>query len=95
MLKLVNTFKITKIEFMDDQSEVGKSDDRSERAENVEHEAFKFMDEEENNVNVVLSFLAFHEVMESEQGSYVSVNGEGYDVSNNLDHEDPMEFSLV
>ena len=68
MLKLVNTFKITKIEFMD---------------------------EEENNVNVVLSFLAFHEVMKSEQGSYVSVDGEGYDVSNNLDHEDPMEFSLV
>ena len=62
MLKLVNAFKITKIEFMDDQCEARKSDDQSKGAENVEHdghEAFKFMDEEENNVNVVLFLFLF------------------------------------
>ena len=53
------------------------------------------MDEENNNVNVVLSFLALHEAMESEQGRYVSVDGEDCDMSNNLDSEDPIEFSSV
>ena len=48
------------------------------------------MDEENNNVNVVSSFLAFHEAMEGEQGRYVSVDGEGCDMSNNPDPEDPM-----
>ena len=38
------------------------------------------MDKEENNVNVVLSFLPIHKSMESEQGRYVFVDGEGYDV---------------
>ncbi|RVW47325.1 hypothetical protein CK203_089682 [Vitis vinifera] len=41
------------------------------------------------------SFLALHEAMKSEQGRYVSVNGEGCDMSNDLDHEDPIEFSHV
>ena len=53
------------------------------------------MDKKENNVNVVSSFLALHEVMESEQGRYVSMDGEGCDVSNNSDLKDLVEFSSV
>ena len=53
------------------------------------------MDEENNNVNVVSYFLALHKAMESEQGRYVSVDGEGCDMSNNLDPENPIEFSFV
>ena len=56
---------------------------------------FEFIDEENNNVNVVSSFLPLHKAMESEQGRYVSVDGKGCDMSNNLDLEDPMEFSPV
>ena len=68
------------------------------RAEDIQHDGdrvFEFIDEENNNVNVVLSFLAPYEAMESEQGRYVSVDGEGCDMSNNLDSEDPIEFSSV
>ncbi|RVW84511.1 Serine/threonine-protein phosphatase 7 long form-like [Vitis vinifera] len=36
-----------------------------------------------------------HEAMEGEQGRYVSVDGEGCDMSNNPDPEDPIEFSPV
>ena len=50
------------------------------------------MDKEENNVNVVISFLPIHKSMESEQGRYVFVDGEGYDVSNNLNITDLVEF---
>ncbi|KAL6323695.1 hypothetical protein AAG906_002163 [Vitis piasezkii] len=56
-----------------------EGDDHSERAKNVQcdgHETFEFIDEENNNVNVVSSFLALHEAMESEQGRYVSVDRE-------------------
>ena len=53
------------------------------------------MDKKENNVNVVSSFLALHEAMETEQGRYVSMDGEGYDVSNNSDLKDLVEFSSV
>ena len=48
---------------------------------------FEVIDEENNNVNVVSSFLALHEAMESEQGRYVSVDGEGCDMS--------IEFSSI
>ena len=37
----------------------------------------------------VSSFLTLHQLMENEQGSYVSINVAGCDVSNNLDPEDP------
>ena len=60
-----------------------------------DHKAFEFMDKKENNVNVVSSFLALHEVMESEQGRYVSMDGKGCDVSNNSDLKDLVEFSSV
>ena len=56
---------------------------------------FEFIDEENNNVNVVSSFLALHEAMESKQGRYVSVDREGYDMSNNPDPKDPIEFSPI
>ncbi|RVW66259.1 hypothetical protein CK203_066390 [Vitis vinifera] len=56
---------------------------------------FEFIDEENNNVNVVSSFLALHEAMESEQRRYVSVDRECCDMLNNPDFEDPIEFSLV
>ena len=49
-------------------------DDQSERAKDVQHDvhnAFEFMGEEENNVNVVSIFLTIHEAMKSEQGRYV------------------------
>ncbi|RVW14224.1 hypothetical protein CK203_096931 [Vitis vinifera] len=78
------------------QSQEG--DDQSERAEDVQHDGngvFEFIDEENNNVNVVSSFLALHEAMESEQGRYVSVDREGCDMSNNTDPKDPIEFSPV
>ena len=80
------------------ECESQEGDDQSERAEDVQHdghEVFEFRDEENNNVNVVLSFLALYEAMESEQGRYVSVDGEDCDMSNNLDSEDPIEFSSV
>ena len=56
---------------------------------------FEFIDEENNNINVVSSFLPLHKAMESEQGRYVSVDWEGCDMSNNLDPENPIEFSFV
>ena len=56
---------------------------------------FEVIDEENNNVNVVSSFLALHEAMESEQGRYVSVDRECCDMSNNPDPDDPVEYSPV
>ena len=56
---------------------------------------FEFIDEENNDVNVVSSFLALHKAMKSEQGRYVSVDRKGCDMSNNLDPEDPIEFSPI
>ena len=82
----------------EEEWESQEDDDQSERTEDVQHdghEVFEFMDEENNNVNVVSSFLALYEAMESEQGIYVSVGGEGCDMSNNPDSEGPMEFSPV
>ncbi|RVW75015.1 hypothetical protein CK203_053689 [Vitis vinifera] len=55
----------------EDECESQEGDDQSERVGDVQHDGhgvFEFMDEENNNVNVVLSFLALHEAMESEQG---------------------------
>ena len=55
----------------DKECESQEDDDQSERVEDVQHdghEVFEFMDEEENNVNIVSSFLALHESMKSEQG---------------------------
>ena len=43
----------------------------------------------------VSSFLTLHQVMENEQRRYVSLDVVGFDVSNNLDPEDPEESSLV
>ncbi|KAL6313700.1 hypothetical protein AAG906_010118 [Vitis piasezkii] len=80
----------------EEECESQEGDDQSERAEDIQHDGdrvFEFIDEENNNVNVVSSFLALHEAMEGEQGRYVSVDGEGCDMSNNLDPEDPIEFS--
>ena len=51
---------------------------------------FEVIDEENNNVNVVSSFLALHEAMEGEQVRYVSVDGKGCDMSNSLDPKDPI-----
>ena len=82
----------------EEKCESQEGDDQNERVENVQHDGhgvFEFIDEENNNVNVVSSFLALHEAMESEQGRYVSVDGEGCDMSNNPDLENPMEFSPV
>ena len=56
---------------------------------------FEFIDEENNNVNVVSSFLALHDAMEGKQGRYVSVDGESCAMSNNPDPEDPIEFFPV
>ena len=50
------------------ECESQESDDQSEGVEDIQHDghgAFEFMDEENNNVNVVSSFLTLHEVMES------------------------------
>ncbi|KAL6316794.1 hypothetical protein AAG906_021094 [Vitis piasezkii] len=44
---------------------------KMKKIEDVQHDGdgvFKFIDEENNNVNVVSSFLALHEAMENEQG---------------------------
>ncbi|RVW74262.1 hypothetical protein CK203_051023 [Vitis vinifera] len=82
----------------EEECESQEGDDQSQRAEDVQHddnEVFEFIDEENNNVNVVSSFLALQEAMESEQGRYVSVDGEGCDMLNNPDPEDPIEFSPV
>ncbi|RVW75039.1 Serine/threonine-protein phosphatase 7 long form-like [Vitis vinifera] len=81
----------------EEECESQEGDDQSERAEDIQHdgEGVEFIDEENNNVNVVSSFLALHEAMEGEQGRYVSVDGEGCDMSNNPDPEDPIEFSPV
>ena len=82
----------------EEECEAQEGDDQSEGAEEVQddvHGVFEFMGEEENNVNVVSSFLVVHEAMESEQGRYVSLDGEGCDVSNNPNLEDQMKFSLV
>ena len=68
----------------EEECESQEGDDQSERAEDVQHDGdgvFEFIDEENNNVNVVSSFLALYEAMESEQGRYVSVDGEGCDMS--------------
>ena len=70
----------------EEECESQEGDDQSERVEDVQHdghEVFEFRDEENNNVNVVSSFLAFHETMEGKLGRYVSVDGEGCDMSNN------------
>ncbi|KAL6345799.1 hypothetical protein AAG906_017551 [Vitis piasezkii] len=80
----------------EEECESQEGDDQSERAEDVQHDGdgvFEFIDEENNNVNVVSSFLALHEAMESEQGRYVSVDGECCDMSNNPDPDDPREYS--
>ena len=82
----------------EEECESQEGDDQSERAEDIQHDGdrvFEFIDEENNNVNVVSSFLALHEAMEGEQGRYVSVDGEGVDMSNNPDPEDPIEFSPI
>ncbi|RVW36159.1 hypothetical protein CK203_079632 [Vitis vinifera] len=82
----------------EEECESQEGDDQSERAEDIQHDddrVFEVVDEENNNVNVVSSFLALHEAMEGEQGRYVSVDGEGCDMSNNPDPEDPIEFSPV
>ncbi|RVW88172.1 hypothetical protein CK203_042858 [Vitis vinifera] len=82
----------------EEECESQEGEDQSERAEDVQHdgdEVFKFIDEENNNVNVVSSFLALHEAMESEQGRYVFLDKEGCDMSNNPDPEDLIEFSPV
>ncbi|RVW89682.1 hypothetical protein CK203_036407 [Vitis vinifera] len=63
----------------EEECESQEGDDQSERAEDVQHDGngvFEFIDEENNNVNVVSSFLALHEAMESEQRRYVFVDGE-------------------
>ena len=80
-----------------EECESQESDDQSEGAKDIQHDghgAFEFMDEENNNVNVVSSFLTLHKAMESEQGRYFSVDGECCDMSNNPNPEDPIEFSL-
>ena len=82
----------------EEECESQEGDDQSERAEDVQHDGdglFEFIDEENNNINVVSSFLALHEAMEGEQGRYVSMDGEGCDMSNNPDPENPIEFSPV
>ncbi|RVW34841.1 Serine/threonine-protein phosphatase 7 long form-like [Vitis vinifera] len=82
----------------EEECESQEGDDQSERAEDIQQDGdgvFEVIDEENNNVNVVSSFLALHEAMEGEQGRYVSMDGEGCDMSNNLDPEDPIEFSPV
>ncbi|RVW70446.1 hypothetical protein CK203_058335 [Vitis vinifera] len=82
----------------EEECESQEGDDQSERAEDIQHDGdrvFEVIDEENNNVNVVSSFLALHEAMEGEQGRYVSVDREGCDMSNKPDHEDPIEFSPV
>ena len=82
----------------EEECESQEGDDQSERAEDIQHDddrVFEVIDEENNNVNVVSSFLALHEAMEGEQGRYVFVDGEGCDMSNNPDPEDPIEFSPV
>nr|CAN62346.1 hypothetical protein VITISV_006921 [Vitis vinifera] len=87
-----------KVDEYEEECESQEGDDQSERAEDVQRDGdgmFKFIDEENNNVNVVSSFLALHKAMESEQGRYVSVDREGYDMSNNPDPEDLIEFSPV
>ncbi|RVX14808.1 hypothetical protein CK203_011917 [Vitis vinifera] len=80
------------------ECESQEGDDQSEGVEDVQHDghrAFKFMDKENNNVNVVSSFLALHKAMENEQGRYVSVDGKGCDMSNNPYSKDLMEFSPI
>ena len=80
------------------ECESQEGDDQSERAEDVQHdghEVFEFRDEENNNVNVVSSFLALHEAMESEQERYVFVDWEGCNMSNNPKPKDLMEFSPI
>ncbi|RVX02949.1 Serine/threonine-protein phosphatase 7 long form-like [Vitis vinifera] len=110
MLKLVNTFGMDEIELYieqvtvqprrdedEEECESQEGDDHSGRAEDIQHDGdgvFEFIDEENNNVNVVSSFLALHEAMEGKQGRYVSVDGESCAMSNNPDPEDPIEFSL-
>ena len=82
----------------EEECESQEGDDQSQRAEDVQHddnEVFEFIDEENNNVNVVSSFLALQEAMESEQGRYVSMDRECCDMLNNPDLEDPIEFSPV
>nr|CAN72488.1 hypothetical protein VITISV_020886 [Vitis vinifera] len=54
----------------DEECESQEGDDQSEREEDVQydgHGVFKFINEENNNVNVVSSFLALHEAMENLQ----------------------------
>ena len=68
----------------EEECESQEGDDQSEIAEDVQHDGhgvFEFMDEENNNVNVVSSFLALYKAMEGEQGRYVSVDGEGCEIS--------------
>ncbi|RVW12194.1 hypothetical protein CK203_084241 [Vitis vinifera] len=82
----------------EEECESQEGDDQSERAEDIQHDGdgvFDVIDEENNNVNVVSSFLALHKAMEDEQGRYVSVDGKCCDMSNNPDPEDPIEFSTV
>ena len=43
----------------------------------------------------VSSFQTFNQVLENEQGIYVSAHTTSCDVSNNLDAEEPNESSLV
>ena len=82
----------------EEECESQEGDDQSERAEDIQHDGdgvFEFIDEENNNVNVVSYFLTLHEAMESEQGRYVSMDGECCDMSNNPDPDDPIEYSPV
>ena len=51
-------------------------------------------DDAQANANV-LSFLTLHQVMENEQGRYVSMDLADCDVSNNSNPEDPIESSLI
>ncbi|RVW50294.1 Serine/threonine-protein phosphatase 7 long form-like [Vitis vinifera] len=64
----------------EEECESQEGDDQSERAEDIQHDGdgvFEFIDEENNNVNVVSSFLALHEAMEGFKHCRLVLNIDG------------------
>ncbi|KAL6322009.1 hypothetical protein AAG906_003150 [Vitis piasezkii] len=107
MLKLVNTFGMDEIELYIEQVPV-QPQVRGQLLGNFTHLLLGENDNVEefeygcgpSSAPVAMTYECRvdedeEKAMESEQGIYVSMDGEGCDMSNNLDPEDPIEFSPV
>ncbi|RVW29127.1 hypothetical protein CK203_096789 [Vitis vinifera] len=98
MLKLVNTFGMDEIELYIEQVSVqprvkGQLLEQMKMKKNVNPKKMMIKVREQKMFNMMV--MSSSQSNESEQGRYVSVDRKGCDMSNNLDPEDPIEFSPI